>query len=197
MRVLGINAVFHDPAAAIVVDGKIVAAAEEERFTRRKHGKTPVAFSTWELPERSARWCLEHAGVTPAELAAINRRLDAAPGDLLLIVADDSSTAGKALGALRLELAERFGLVPGDVHDIRWITEFPAFTWHPDEQRWDATHHPFTAPTGDLDDPGKASSRAYDLVLDGSEIGGGSIRINRPDVQMRVFELLGIGRPAL
>ena len=131
--------------------------------------------------------------LTPAEIGAINQRLDAAPGDLLLIVADDASTTGKALGALRLELAERFGLIPAGVHDLRWITEFPAFTWHPEEQRWDATHHPFTAPTGDLGDPAKASSRAYDLVLDGSEIGGGSIRINRPDVQMRVFELLGIG----
>src|SRR5438067_2160305 len=61
MRVLGINAVFHDPAAALVVDGGVVAAAEEERFTRRKHGKAPVPFSTWELPEQSAAWCLERA----------------------------------------------------------------------------------------------------------------------------------------
>ncbi len=71
MRVLGINAVFHDPAAALVVDGHIVAAAEEERFSRRKHGKPPVAFSTWELPEQSARWCLEHAGLSPAALDAV------------------------------------------------------------------------------------------------------------------------------
>ena len=71
MRVLGLNAVFHDPAAALVVDGAIVAAAEEERFSRRKHGKTPVAFSTWELPEQSARWCLEHAGLTPSDLDAV------------------------------------------------------------------------------------------------------------------------------
>jgi carbamoyltransferase len=71
MRVLGINAVFHDPAAALVVDGRIVAAAEEERFNRRKHGKAPVAFSTWELPEQSARWCLEHAGLQPADLDAV------------------------------------------------------------------------------------------------------------------------------
>jgi carbamoyltransferase len=69
--VLGVNAVFHDPAAALVVDGEVVAAAEEERFTRRKHGKPPVAFSTWELPEQSARWCLEHAGVAPEELDAV------------------------------------------------------------------------------------------------------------------------------
>jgi len=68
MRVLGINGVFHDPAAALVIDGVTVAAAEEERFTRRKHGKSPAPFSTWELPEQSARWCLAHAGLTAADL---------------------------------------------------------------------------------------------------------------------------------
>jgi carbamoyltransferase len=71
MKVLGINAVFHDPAAAAVVDGRIVAAAEEERFSRRKHGKAPVAFSAWELPEQAARWCLEAAGLEPGELDAV------------------------------------------------------------------------------------------------------------------------------
>ncbi|HEX4804647.1 MAG TPA: carbamoyltransferase C-terminal domain-containing protein [Conexibacter sp.] len=71
MKVLGVNAVFHDPAAALVVDGEIVAAAEEERFSRRKHGKPPVAFSTWELPEQAARWCLEHAGLRADELDAV------------------------------------------------------------------------------------------------------------------------------
>jgi carbamoyltransferase len=71
VKVLGVNAVFHDPAAALVVDGEIVAAAEEERFSRRKHGKPPVAFSTWELPEQSARWCLEHAGLRPEQLDAV------------------------------------------------------------------------------------------------------------------------------
>jgi carbamoyltransferase len=71
MRVLGVNAVFHDPAAALVVDGRTVAAAEEERFSRRKHGKRPVPFSTWELPELSARWCLQEGGVAPGELDAI------------------------------------------------------------------------------------------------------------------------------
>ncbi|MQA87000.1 MAG: carbamoyltransferase [Streptosporangiales bacterium] len=71
MRVLGINAIFHDPAAALVVDGQVVAAAEEERFTRRKHGKRPVPFSAWELPEQSARWCMEHAGLGPEDLDAV------------------------------------------------------------------------------------------------------------------------------
>src|SRR3954468_8336781 len=71
MRILGVNGVFHDPAAALVVDGEVVAAAEEERFTRRKHGKPPVAFSTWELPEQSMRWCLDTAGIDAADLDAV------------------------------------------------------------------------------------------------------------------------------
>jgi carbamoyltransferase len=78
MRVLGVNAVFHDPAAALVVDGEIVAAAEEERFTRRKHGKQPVAFSTWELPEQSARWCLEQGGIGAEQLDAVAYSYDPA-----------------------------------------------------------------------------------------------------------------------
>ncbi len=78
MRVLGINAVFHDPAAALVVDGATVAAAEEERFSRRKHGKRPVPFSAWELPEQAMRWCLEHAGLTPADLDAVAYSFDPA-----------------------------------------------------------------------------------------------------------------------
>ncbi len=76
MRILGINALFHDPAAALVVDGRTVAAAEEERFSRRKHGKRPLPFSAWELPELSARWCLEHAGVRPEELDAVTYSYD-------------------------------------------------------------------------------------------------------------------------
>jgi len=77
MRVLGVNAVFHDPAAALVVDGRVVAAAEEERFSRRKHGKRPVPFSAWELPEYAMRWCLEEAGLTPADLDAVAYSYDA------------------------------------------------------------------------------------------------------------------------
>jgi aspartyl-tRNA synthetase len=126
------------------------------------------------------------------EIAAANARVQARPGDLVLIVADEITTVGQALSALRLELAKRFDLIPHGRHDILWVVEFPAFFWDAEAQRWDAAHHPFTAPTGDLDDPGSLRSRAYDLVLDGAEIGGGSIRIHRLDVQQRVFELLGI-----
>jgi aspartyl-tRNA synthetase len=131
--------------------------------------------------------------LTAGEVEAINHRLKAGVGDLLLIVADELTTVGQALSALRMEIGRRFDLIPHDRHDILWVVEFPAFFWDADQQRWDAAHHPFTAPKGDLNDPGNLSSRAYDLVLDGAEIGGGSIRINRLDVQERVFDLLGIG----
>jgi aspartyl-tRNA synthetase len=127
------------------------------------------------------------------EVAQIKARLDAGPGDLLLIVADQLPVVSAALSDLRLELARRFGLIPDGAHEILWVTEFPAFFWNEDQQRWDSAHHPFTAPKGDLDDPGQLSSRAYDLVLDGWEIGGGSIRIHQAEVQRRVFELLDIG----
>jgi aspartyl-tRNA synthetase len=131
--------------------------------------------------------------LSETEVGAIKQRLDARPGDLLLIVADQPATAGQALSALRMELARRFELIPAGRHDLLWVVEFPAFFWDPEAQRWDAAHHPFTAPTGDLNDPATLTSRAYDLVLDGAEIGGGSIRIHEREVQQRVFELLGIG----
>jgi aspartyl-tRNA synthetase len=130
--------------------------------------------------------------LSETEITEIGRRLEATPGDLLLIVADEVTTTGQALSALRMELARRFDLIPAGRHDILWVVEFPAFFWDEEGRRWDAAHHPFTAPTGDLDDPGSLASRAYDLVLDGSEIAGGSIRIHQRDVQERVFELLGI-----
>jgi aspartyl-tRNA synthetase len=131
--------------------------------------------------------------LSDAEAEQIKARLEARPGDLLLVVADRLEVVSAALSALRLELGRRFELIPEGLHEILWVVEFPAFFWNPDQQRWDSAHHPFTAPKGDLDDPGQLSSRAYDLVLDGSEIGGGSIRIHDPGVQRRVFELLGIG----
>ena len=78
MRVLGVNALFHDPSAALVVDGQIVAAAEEERFSRRKHGKRPVPFAAWELPEQAMRWCLSEAGLRPQDLDAVGYSFDPA-----------------------------------------------------------------------------------------------------------------------
>ncbi len=148
----------------------------------------------WAFVQEDGTWRSPIAKFLSAEeLAAMTARLDGKPGDLLLIVADSAKVAAQTLGALRLELAERFSLVPEGTHDILWIVDFPAFERDAEGDRWTALHHPFTAPTGDLDgDPGELRSRAYDLVLDGSEIGGGSIRINRSDVQQKVLELLGM-----
>ena len=83
--------------------------------------------------------------------------------------------------------------MPEGRHDVLWVVDFPMFEYDEAEQRWNALHHPFTAPTGSFEDPGALRSRAYDIVLDGVEIGGGSIRINRPEVQQQVFQTLGMG----
>src|SRR3954453_8777835 len=101
MRVLGVNAIFHDPAAAIVVDGRTVAAAEEERFSRRKHGKRPVPFSTWELPEGAIRWCLAEAGLEPDDLDAVAYSYD--PG----LVDPDSGGLDPGWEQLRTTYAQR------------------------------------------------------------------------------------------
>ncbi len=109
---------------------------------------------------------------------------------MVLIVADRAEVAARVLGALRLEVA---GPAPEGVHDVLWVVDFPMFEWDEEAGRFDALHHPFTAPTGDLDgDPGTWRSRAYDVVMDGWELGGGSIRVNTPDVQQKVFGALGI-----
>ncbi len=115
-------------------------------------------------------------------------------------MADTAAVAADALGTLRLHLRDRFDLAAGAAHDLHWVVDFPLFGWNADEERWDALHHPFTAPRADQADafargeiePGELASRGYDLVLDGSEIGGGSVRINRPEVQQAVFDALGI-----
>jgi aspartyl-tRNA synthetase len=124
----------------------------------------------------------------PEEMNAVTQQLGASEGEAILIVADTAAIAARVLGQLRLELAP-----PGEGHDLLWVVDFPMFEWNEDEARWDAMHHPFTQPTGDLDgDPGSWRSRAYDIVWNGWEIGGGSIRINRPDMQRKVFDALGI-----
>ncbi len=122
------------------------------------------------------------------EIAGLLRETGASEGDAILVVADDEAVAARVLGALRLEVG-----VPREGHDLVWVTDFPMFDWNADERRWDSLHHPFTAPSGDLGaDPGTWRSRAYDLVWNGTEIGGGSIRISSPEVQGRVFEALGL-----
>jgi len=126
------------------------------------------------------------------QIAAVNEKLGACDGDLLLFVADSERVAAASLGGLRLELGRRFGLIPEGHHDLLWIVDFPMFERDEESGSWTALHHPFTAPKGDLSDPGALRSDAYDLVLDGVEIGGGSIRIHTPEVQQGVFEHIGL-----
>ncbi len=148
----------------------------------------------WAYVEEGGGWRSPIAKfLSDAEVAALDERLGASAGDLLLAVADDAAVAARVLGVLRLELAERLELVAPGAHDLLWVVDFPMFAWNAGEERWDPLHHPFTAPAGDLDDPGALRSRAYDLVLDGFEIGGGSVRIHDPEVQRRVLAMIGIG----
>jgi aspartyl-tRNA synthetase len=128
------------------------------------------------------------------ELRGLNRRLGAEEGDLLLAVADQRRTADAVLGQLRVELAERFELIPAGEDRLVWIVDWPLMEWNPGEDRWDALHHPFTAPAGDFDPkrPGEARALAYDLVWNGQEMGGGSIRIHSAEQQEKVFAALGI-----
>jgi aspartyl-tRNA synthetase len=128
------------------------------------------------------------------ELADLNQRLGAEEGDLLLLVADKPAVTNTVLGQMRLDLAARFDLIEPDDDRLVWIVDWPLFDWNEDERRWDAVHHPFTSPAGafDPDDPGAARALAYDVVWNGQELGGGSIRIHDAEVQRAVFRVLGI-----
>jgi aspartyl-tRNA synthetase len=135
---------------------------------------------------------------TPAQQEAINERLQANEGDILFFGADTPRIVHESLGRLRVELARRFNLTQGAGFAFCWITDFPLLDYDEKEKRHVAMHHPFTAPQpGHLElltsAPLQAKARAYDLVLNGSEIGGGSIRINTPQAQWAMFAALGIG----
>jgi aspartyl-tRNA synthetase len=127
------------------------------------------------------------------ELTALNERLGAEEGDLLLVVADKPKVANAVLGQLRLVLAAEFGLVPEGTDDLLWIVDWPLMERN-EEGGWDPLHHPFTAPDGDFDpaDPGGVRALAYDVVWNGQEMGGGSIRISDSELQGKVFAALGI-----
>ncbi len=129
------------------------------------------------------------------ELSGLNAGLDAEEGDLMLVAADAPAKVAAILGGLRTRLADRWDLIPEDAGtNLCWIVDWPLFEWNGDEDRWDALHHPFTAPAGEFDpeNPGEARAQAYDLVWNGVELGGGSIRIHSPEVQTDVFRALGI-----
>ena len=135
--------------------------------------------------------------MTEEEMQAIIKALDGENGDLLLFAADKNKIVWNVLGALRVELADQMGLLDKNDYRFLWVTEFPQFEWSDEENRFVAMHHPFTMPMDeDLDklesDPGPVRAKAYDIVLNGTEIGGGSVRIHQADVQKRMFKALGL-----
>ncbi|MBI5642765.1 MAG: aspartate--tRNA ligase [Deltaproteobacteria bacterium] len=137
--------------------------------------------------------------LTGPEKDGITAALGAKTGDLLLFAADKAGVANTVLGRLRTNIGGRLGIIPKEGFNFVWVTEFPMFEYDPAEKRYVAVHHPFTAPMDeDMEklgtDPLSVRAKAYDLVLNGSEIGGGSIRIHRSDVQAKIFEMLGIAR---
>ncbi len=135
--------------------------------------------------------------LSDAAIAGLVERTGAATGDLVFFGADNAKVVNDALGALRVKVGQDLGMVEAGWRPL-WVMDFPMFEWDPDGKRWAAMHHPFTSPANDdpaalKADPGGALARAYDMVLNGSEIGGGSVRIHRNDMQSTVFGLLGIG----
>jgi len=190
--VRGLNAGKHELSRA-ELDGLIEFA--------QGHGAAGLVWAYVEDGDAGPGWRSPVAKfLAPEEIVSVGNALESSAGDLLLLVADEAGVAAQALGALRNELAQRFDLVERNAWEILWVIDFPLLEWNDDEGRWDPLHHPFTSPTeASLEqlarNPGAARARAYDVILNGWELGGGSIRINRADVQASVFEALGIGRP--
>lgn len=131
------------------------------------------------------------------EMNAIITRCGAEKGDVIVIVADKNKVTLPTLGALRLEMANKLDIIPKDEYNLVWITEFPFFEYNEETQNWDAMHHPFTAPLDECieyleSDPGKVRAKAYDLVMNGTEMSSGSIRITNPELQKKMFKALGL-----
>ena len=129
-------------------------------------------------------------------MRALIAAMQGEPGDLLLFAADKNKIVYASLGALRLELADKMGLLDKNQYNFLWVTEFPLLEWSDEENRFQAMHHPFIMPMEEdlqyIDtDPGRVRAKAYDIVLNGTEIGGGSVRIHQDDIQEKMFEALG------
>ncbi len=139
--------------------------------------------------------------MSEAELAELVKAMDGASGDLLLFAADKNKVVWDVLGALRLELAKQLELLDPNQYNFLWVTEFPLLEWSEEDERFYAMHHPFTMPMEEdwakIDsDPGAVRAKAYDIVLNGTELGGGSVRIHQNDIQERMFEALGFTKEA-
>ncbi len=148
----------------------------------------------WAVVEDAGWKCPIAKFLSEEEIEAANQALGAEAGDVLLIVADSPVASAEILGELRSRLGERLGLIPQGEHSLVWVVDWPLFASSDETGAWDPLHHPFTSPEGSLEasDPGAARAKAYDVVWNGWEVGGGSIRISDPEVQSTVFEILGI-----
>jgi len=190
---------------------KGLCAPAGEKYSRSDIEKTLTSFVA-DYDAKGLAWCklkeendqlMFIGGVgkffNPEQQQQLLQRFDAKDGDLLLFIADSKEIANKALAPLRCKLGRELKLYDPRKFEFIWVVDFPLFEWNENEKRYDSLHHPFTAPVPeDLDklatDPANIRSQAYDIVVNGSEIGGGSIRIHQPEIQQRVFDLLNISR---
>jgi aspartyl-tRNA synthetase len=186
-----------------LVEG-IVVKQGAERFSRK--GLDDLSSSVSQYGAKGLAWVkIKDTGwqsplskfFQPDDQEILTKTLGATPGDLILIVADRAHVVRESLGRLRLEVAKMMKIIPEESHALVWVTQFPLFEFDETDQRLTAVHHPFTAPLdedADLlrDHPDQVRARAYDLVLNGSEIGGGSVRIHNPELQEQIFRTLGI-----
>jgi len=190
---------------------KGLCAPAGEKYSRSDIEKTLTAFVA-DYGAKGLAWCkVKMENGTPTFIGGIGKfftgelksrlieRFGAKDGDVMMFVADKENIVNKALAPLRCRLAKDLELYDPNSFSFVWVIDFPLFEWNEDEKRYDSLHHPFTAPVAeDLakleSDPARICSQAYDIVVNGSEIGGGSIRIHRPDVQQKVFDLLSISR---
>jgi aspartyl-tRNA synthetase len=188
----------------------VFANAPAVRFLRvpRTYSRSELAALEEVAKERGARGLAyivrdEESGELRSPIAKFlsERELEAlriAPGETLLFAADEWPATSKVLGHLRLLVARELGLIDESAYTFLWVTDFPMFEWSEEDGRWSAVHHPFTRPTDEwrerfADEPGQALTDAYDLIVNGNELGGGSFRIHEPELQARVFDLIGIG----
>ncbi len=184
---------------------KAIAVPGGAKFTRKEiDGYTAYVG---DLDAKGLAWCKIEGGqfaggvskFLPQDVQSeLTKQLGANDGDIIFFVADKASTVNKALGGLRIKLGKDFKMYDENTFAWCWVTDFPMVEYNEGEKRWDALHHPFTAPKAeDIDkldtDPGSVKARAYDIVCNGVELGGGSVRIHSPEIQKKVFELLGIG----
>jgi aspartyl-tRNA synthetase len=201
-------AVFRDTLAnggavrAIAVPGKAGYTRRElDELTEqaKRAGARGLVWLALESQDAAGAWQIRSSAakfLRPEEVGAFATELEARAGDLILIVADRRDTAGAVLGRLRAELGRRLGLLDDDVLAFAWILDPPLVEWSEAEQRWDAVHHPFTAPMPEdvplLDtDPAAVRAAAYDIICNGFELASGSIRIHERALQARIFAMLG------